>query len=92
LGLAVAWQRIQPQKHLWFVFESNSRRIEKSLSDLGGTDVHIHYGHPSGVFAELANAFVKLKSQPPVDWMRQVHITLRKALPKLLRDAGTVAF
>jgi hypothetical protein len=89
LGLAVAWQRIQPHEHTWFVFESKPRRIEKSLSDLGGTDVHIHHGRPSGVFAELTNAFVRLNSQPRVDQMRQVHIGLRKALPKLMRDAGT---
>jgi hypothetical protein len=37
----------------------------------------------------LANAFFRLKSQPRVDQMKQVHLGLRKALPKLMRDAGT---
>jgi hypothetical protein len=62
LGLAVAWQRVQPHEHTCHVFESRTRRIEKSLSDLGGTDVHIHRGLPAGVFAGLTNAFVRLRS------------------------------
>lgn len=60
LGLAVAWQRAKPNMHTWFVFEARSRRIERSLSDLSGTDVYIHHGRPAGVFSELTSAFVLL--------------------------------
>jgi hypothetical protein len=89
LGLAVAWHRTQPKKHTWFVFESKPRRIEKSLSDLSGTDVYIHYGRPSGVFSELTNAFVRTNRQPSVDQMARVFNGLRQGLPKLMRQAGT---
>lgn len=44
LGLAVAWQKLNPERHVWFVFEAKLRRIEKSMSDLNGSDVHIHGG------------------------------------------------
>jgi hypothetical protein len=44
LGLTVAWDRILPDRHLWFVLESVNRRALKSLSDLAGTDVYIHNG------------------------------------------------
>jgi hypothetical protein len=52
------------------VFEAKPRRIEKSLSDLGGTDVYIHHGRPSGVFSELTSAFVRAERQPSVDHMK----------------------
>ena len=89
LGLAVAWQRAQPKKHTWFVFEAKPHRIEKSLSDLSGTDVYIHHGRPSGVFSELTNAFVRTQRQPSVGHMKLVFNGLREGLPKLMRNAGT---
>jgi hypothetical protein len=89
LGLAVAWQKAQPGRHTWFVFEAKPRRIEKSLSDLGGTDVYVHHGRPSGVFSELTSAFVRAERQPSVDHMKFVFSGLVKGLPKLMRNAGT---
>ena len=89
LGLAVAWQRVQPNTHTWFVFEAKSRRIEQSLSDLSGTDVYIHHGRPSGVFSELTSAFVRSRRQPSVEQMKLVYQGLRQGLPKLMRNAGT---
>lgn len=89
LGLAVAWQRTQPNRHTWFVFEAKPHRIEKSLSDLGGSDVYIHRGRPSGIFSELTNAFVRVQRQPSVDEMRFIFNGLREGLPKLMRNAGT---
>jgi hypothetical protein len=89
LGFAVAWQRIQPRNHTWFVFEARSRRIEKSLSDLGGTDVYIHQGRPVGLFSELGNAFVRARRQPSVDQMKRVHLGLRRAMSNVTRSAGT---
>jgi hypothetical protein len=89
LGLAVAWQRAQPKKHTWFVFEAKSRRIERSLSDLSGTDVYIHHGRPSGVFSELTSAFVRSQRQPSVDQMKLIYNGLCDGLPKLMRKAGT---
>lgn len=58
LGLCVAWERIGKKKHIWFVYEKKTRRLAKSLSDLNGTDDHIHGGTITGVFRELCSAFV----------------------------------
>ena len=57
LGLAVATARFDSVQHDWFVFETVHRRASKSLSDLSGTDPHIHEGTIGGVMRELANAF-----------------------------------
>jgi hypothetical protein len=48
------------------VFESRTWRAGKSLSDLSGTDVHVHDGTPAGVFRELCNALVSANHQPTV--------------------------
>lgn len=58
LGLAVAWDKLNAGQHVWFVLEAKSRRLHKSLSDLGGTDAYVHGGKPKGVFRELGNALV----------------------------------
>ena len=42
LGLTVAWDRLLPGRHVWFVLESVNRRALKPLSDLAGTDVFIY--------------------------------------------------
>jgi hypothetical protein len=44
LGLTVMCSALNPGQHTWFVFESENRRVQKSLSDLAGTDVYIHDG------------------------------------------------
>jgi hypothetical protein len=59
LGLAVASAKIDEAPEGWFVFETIDRRLQKSLSDLNGTDPHIHGGTPEGVMRELGNAFVR---------------------------------
>jgi hypothetical protein len=38
LGMTITWQQLNPARHTWFVFESRNRRLQKSLSDLDGTD------------------------------------------------------
>ena len=63
LGLSVAWAQIGTNRHAWFVLESRNYRLIKSLSDLNGTDVHIHNGRIDGVFRALANAFVTATSE-----------------------------
>jgi hypothetical protein len=59
LGMAVAWAKLNPTGHIWFVFESQERRAQKSISDLNGTDCNIHGGTEEGVMRELCNAFVR---------------------------------
>lgn len=88
LGLAVAWQKLRPRVHTWFVFEAMPRRAEKSLSDLSGTDIYIHHGTVRGVFTELCNAFVRLKFQPTVKEMEETYRRLKKLLPVLQKQTG----
>lgn len=94
LGLVVAWERSHPNgEYHWFVFESKERRVLKSLSDLGGTDVYGHGGTVKGVFRQLGNALVRIERQPSVQDMQFVYDRLRKALPGLLkRTAGRTVF
>jgi hypothetical protein len=75
--------------HVWFVFEAKQRRIEKSMSDLNGSDVHVHSGRPKGLFSELANAFIRSQRQPTVEQMHRVFLGVREELPGMLRKRGT---
>jgi hypothetical protein len=63
LGLAVASAKLDSAPHTWFVFESVTRRAAKSLSDLSGTDPHIHRETIEGVMREIGNAFVRRSSR-----------------------------
>ena len=87
LGLAVAWAQEHP-KHRWFVFESKRRRLNKSLSDLDGTDAYIHDGTVRGVMREVCNAFVSPGSQPTVQEMMKMYGELRGNAPEVMRRAG----
>ncbi len=88
LGLTVAWDKLNPGTHSWFVMESQSRRVLKSLSDLAGTDVQIHNGNVNGVFRELANSLVRAERQPPVQEMQAIYRALQQRLPAIQRQAG----
>lgn len=91
LGLAVSWQKLKRANHTWFVFEAIAKRAEKSLSDLSGTDVYIHNGNARGVFTQLCNAFVRLKSQPTTQEMAQTYLDLRDLLPRLQKQTGAAS-
>jgi hypothetical protein len=84
LGLAVAISR--GLRHQWFVFESVQHRIKKSLSDLDGTDPHIHEGKPSGVLRALSNALSRETSRPTLDELGTIYSDLRKSA-KEVKDA-----
>ncbi len=66
LGLAVAIAKLRPRKHEWFVFEAVKHRIDKSLSDLGGTDPYIHRGTPHGLLSALTSALSRSRHRPTV--------------------------
>ena len=87
LGMAVVWSQANP-RHKWFVFESVRRRLNKSLSDLDGTDPYIHDGTVRGVMREVCNAFVSPARQPRVPEMMRMYRELRHTSPRILRDAG----
>jgi hypothetical protein len=72
LGLTIAMERSKHPDHKWIVCETVPHRIKKSLSDLDGTDAHIHGGTIAGVFRVLGNAFVGTSRQLTVREMSQV--------------------
>lgn len=84
LGLAVACAKLRrPGQHVWFVFEGVRRRLDKSLSDLGGTDVYIHEHRPHVLLRELTNALVRNRQQPTAEELEQVYADLKDAVPAL---------
>jgi hypothetical protein len=91
LGMAVAWAKLNPRDHTWFVFESRERRAQKSISDLNGTDCNIHGGTEEGVMRELCNAFVRRKRSVSVPEMLEIHEELKKQVPDLIRRSGAAS-
>jgi hypothetical protein len=88
LGMTITWQKLNPTRHTWFVFESRHRRLQKSLSDLDGTDANIHGATVEGVMRELCNAFVRRGPQPSVPQMMQTYRRVARLLYGVLRNAG----
>jgi hypothetical protein len=89
LGLAVGWEKSNPTKHTWFIFEAKNYRLQKSLSDLNGSDPQIHGGQASGVMRELSNVFRRPKNQPTVPEMMSTFKAISRRVPKILAKAGT---
>lgn len=89
LGLAVAREKISGNPHSWYVFETMPRRLEKSLSDLAGTDIYIHGGTVHGVLQQLSNAFIREERQPNLPAMYDVYRYIRKEIPSILRASGS---
>lgn len=88
LGLAVAWEKLNPAKHTKFVFEAKAYRVQKSLSDLNEIDPLIHGGQVAGVMRELCNAFVRQRNQPTVPEMTETYKNVSRRLAKIMADAG----
>jgi len=88
LGLAVAWEKLNPEDHTWFVFEAKAYRVQKSLSDLNGTDPRIHGNQPIGVMRELCNAFVRPTNQPTVPEMMRAYKAVYRQLTRVMAYAG----
>jgi hypothetical protein len=88
LGLTVALERTAHPDHSWIVCETVLRRVNKSLSDLDGTDAYIHGGTIKGVFREMGNAFVGSSRQPTVTEMSQIYRVLRAQFSSVLKRAG----
>ena len=91
LGLLLGWLKTQRRKHVWFVFEAREHRLQKSLSDLDGTDPYIHGGRVSGVFRQLRNSLVKSKYQPSVQQMHTIYRDVRTASPLVMKYAGATS-
>ena len=83
LGMTITWQKLHPSRHNWYVWESERHRIQKSASDLDGTDANIHDGTPEGILRELSNALWHdhMPSVPKmIDNYRFVHNNLNAIL------------
>lgn len=91
LGLAVAWEKANPTKHTWFVFEEKNYRVQKSLSDINGTDPQIHGGTVSGVLRELCNIFRRATNQPTVPELTSTYHAVSRRAPNILADAGATS-
>jgi len=89
LGLLLGWVKAKSStNHTWFVFESVNRRLQKSLSDLNGTDPLIHSGTVRGVFRELSNAMVRSKYRPELHHMDKIYRSIKTASPLIQMSAG----
>jgi hypothetical protein len=83
LGLAVDWALGADPKHKWFVFESRAHRLQKSLSDLNGTDPHVHDGTAHGVLRGLTNALTRKIDDPNLAELDAIYRDLSKAARKV---------
>jgi hypothetical protein len=88
LGMTITWQNLHPSRHSWFVWESEPHRIQRSASDLNGTDANIHNGTPEGVLSELLNAFRRDRI-PSVPRMLEVYHFVEGNLTAILHRNGT---
>jgi len=88
LGLTITWAKLHPKRHTWFLWESTPRRLQKSLSDLDGSDPNIHLGTVEGLLSELRNAFA-FRDAPPVPGMVAAYSVVESQTGKILAEAGT---
>ncbi len=88
LGLAVARSLARSGSHEWFLFESRAHRLNKSLSDLDGTDPYIHNGEPEGILRELTNALVRERHSPTLNELKDIYKEVRKAASELKKTRG----
>jgi hypothetical protein len=91
LGLAVAWQRIGDRSHRWYVFEAEAHRLQKSLSDLNGTDPYIHHCNPLEVLQQLTDALIRTKHRPSVIELEAILGDLTKVSVKIKRKLRTTS-
>jgi hypothetical protein len=89
LGLAVAMKEWANPKHCWYVFEKKNHRLAKSLSDLNGTEVHIHQDGAVGVLRALSNIFVRTEHQPTVATLELLYRDLVAWVPTLKKNLRT---
>ncbi len=83
LGLAVERSRQPGVVHQWVVFEEQPHRLQRTLSDLNGTDPHIHRGDPDRVLVELSNALVRDVADPSMERLRDAHADVQRAARRI---------
>ena len=88
LGLAITWAVLHPKRHTWFLWEAEPRRIQKSMSDLDGTDAYIHLGTADGVLSELLNSFWR-DDAPSITDMLRTYRFVENCVDVILAKNGT---
>ena len=88
LGMTITWTNLYPSRHTWFVWESQPYRLQRSASDLNGTDPCIHNGTAEGVLRELRNAFHR-DQMPSAPDMLGVYRFVNNQLNAIFRRNGT---
>jgi hypothetical protein len=89
LGLVIGWQNAASSGHDWFVFESSRHRIQKSLSDLNGTDAFIYGSTVDGILREIRNALSRHGVQPTAAQMMNILDELiENSAPSIVRATG----
>jgi hypothetical protein len=87
LGLVVGWQKAAPTDHDWFVFEASRHRLQKSLSDLNGTDPFVYGSNADGILREIRNALARHGMQPTAQQMQTLFEALKEeGRPSILRE------
>jgi hypothetical protein len=89
LGLVVGLEKAADSGHEWFVFESVRHRLQKSLSDMNGTDPFIYGSTADGILREIRNALARHDIRPSAEQMRAIFEVLKKECPRILTTAGT---
>jgi hypothetical protein len=87
LGLVIGWQNATPSGHEWFVFESSRHRLQKSLSDMNGTDPFIYGSSADGILREIRNALARHDMRPTAGQMRAIFEVLKEEVPQILIKA-----
>jgi hypothetical protein len=87
-GLAVMYSLVKKTPgHTYFIFETDYKRLQKSLSDLGGTDVYSHGGIVEGVLREISNALIAAKRRPTVEQILRFVNQARDGLQDIMKNA-----
>jgi hypothetical protein len=87
-GLAVMYSLVKKTPgHTYFIFETDYKRLQKSLSDLGGVDVYAHGGTVEGVLRETSNALIAAKRRPTVKQMLRFVNQARDGLQDIMNNA-----
>ena len=90
VGLAVATAHWRPTHHQWFLFEANPFRMQRTLSDLSGTDAYIHAETSRRLLTALTDALVRATKQPTLDELQRIHRFLQEKSKGIRRNYGTL--
>jgi hypothetical protein len=88
LGMTITWANLKPRHHTWFVWEAEPYRLQRSTSDLNGTDPYVHNGTAGGVLRELCNAF-RRDSSPSLEKMIEAHRIVEGNFSEILHKNGS---